>query len=225
MKPRYILAIGGLALMLGACSGGDRPDFDDGAAEPNPVATATVSGDDTDDTAADADAELSEGGEDPAADDDPATDDSTDDEVEPVDEPDDADDTVDPEDTVVAGPDPADYASQGTALVALADGRSYEGSVACETSTSGGDWVFRFGGVTDAGVQLEGAYDTSQPDFAIVFVAGPDSLSGDGVLLSMINGGDDLTETNNSGNEWIAAITLWTPEGDPIAAQVTAACG
>ena len=125
----------------------------------------------------------------------------------------------------VAPADPGDYPLQGTVTVLLGDGRSYDASVGCNYVTAGEAWEFRFGGESSAGVQIEGAYDTTQPDFVILFVAGPDSLNGDDVLLSNVNGGDDLVSTNSSGNEWQANITLWSPEGQSVGAELTATCG
>jgi hypothetical protein len=201
-----------LAVFAVACSGGTRPELDDAVAGADAEPTATVTPDpDEPDEVATSDADV-----------------SPDDEAPTPEATADAEAAGDP--TPTTGPDaapadPSDYPLQGTVTVALADGRSYEAPVGCNYATAGDAWEFRFGGESAAGVQIEGAYDTTQPDFVILFVAGPDSLNGDDVLLSNVNGGDDLVETNSGGDGWQASITLWSPEGQSVDAQLTATCG
>ncbi len=200
-----------LAVLAVACSGGTRPELDD-----------TVTGADTEPTAV----------EDPTATpepDEPDSDTTPEPDVTPDDEASTPETEVTEDPTPTNGPDvapadPTEYPLQGTVTVALADGRSYDAPVGCNYATAGDAWEFRFGGESSAGVQIEGAYDTTQPDFVILFVAGPDSLNGDDVLLSNVNGGDDLIQTNSGGDEWQASIKLWSPEGQSVDAQLTANC-
>ncbi len=205
-----------LAVLAVACSGGTRPELDD-----------TVAGADTEPTAAE-DATVT------PEPDEPDRDPTSDAGVAPADEAPTPEETAEAEETgdptPTTGPDvvpadPTDYPLQGTVTVALADGRSYDAPVGCNYATAGDAWEFRFGGESSTGVQIEGAYDTTQPDFVILFVAGPDSLNGDDVLLSNVNGGDDLIQTSSGGEEWQASITLWSPEGQSVDAQLTANCG
>jgi len=212
----WILVV--VALVAMACSGGERPALDDTAVSggsPTPTPEAP-------DDESDVDASAVEAAPTPVADETAVETESPDDEAAVEDEtPTDAPPAAD----TGPPPDPATFPSQGTASVVLADGRTYDATVGCSVLTSGNEWEFRFGGKTAADVQIEGAYDTSQPDFVIMFISGPDSLNGDDVLLSNVNGGDDLSETTSSGTEWNASIQLWSPEGQAVGAELAVTCG
>jgi hypothetical protein len=205
-----------LVFLAVSCSGGSRPELDESVVSTDPTPEPTVVDESLDETVSPAAEESAE----PTA-----TAEPSDGEAPEPDTGVDAPDSTPTAAPDVAPADPADYPLQGTVNVTLADGRSYEATVGCNYQIAGDAWEFRFGGQSTEGVQIEGAYDTTQPDFVILFVAGPDSLNGDDVLLSNLNGGDDLRETNDSGNEWNANIDLASPEGQVVNAQVTATCG
>lgn len=209
-----------LVFILAACSGGTRPELDDPsvATDPAPVVTPEPDQPDDDTEAADTDPADDEQAVEVAPTATPSADDS---DADPVETPDDAPTTA-PD---IAPPDPSLYPLQGTVTVSLADGRTFEAPVGCGYENAGDAWEFRFGGESSEGVQIEGAYDNTQPDFAILFLAGADSLNGDDVLLSNLNGGDDVRSTSDGGSEWVANIELWTPEGASVNADLTATCG
>lgn len=215
------------------CSGGDRPELD--AVEPLLTPTAAVDVDeaatsDDDDAVIDADGDSSD---DDVATADPDAGESGDSGTEPdgssVDvDPDDLDPIGDGEPLGDDGGDPTEtYAEEGTATVAFVDGRTFEGVVSCQVTDEAGAWEFAFKGFTSEGVQIEGVYDSADPDFVIVFVAGADSLSGDDVLFSNINGGEDLIESSEGGTTWEASIRLTdlnAADAALVDAQVTATC-
>ncbi|MDH3752499.1 MAG: hypothetical protein OEU32_01405 [Acidimicrobiia bacterium] len=227
VRSRVLASLLAVVMVAAACSGGDRPELVD-----SPDGDVEVDG---------ADAETETGSADADADEDSSADASEDTTPE---EPDDSSDepaddaATDPEssdeDEVAADeptpeppPPPAadSFASTGTVSVALDDGRVYDATVGCTVVESGDDWSFRFSGESDVGVAMEGTYDSTQPDFVIVFISGPDALNGDDVLLSNLNGGDDLNETSTGGNTWVASLNLSSPEGVVFGAQVDAVCG
>ncbi len=123
-------------------------------------------------------------------------------------------------------PEPEPEASSGTATVTLSDSRVFTVDTACTVAdTAATGWAFQFEGTTDEGVEIEGVYDSSQPDFTVLFLVGPDALQGDDLFMSNVNGSDDVIETSTGGTTWTATIVLTTEEGDTLTADVDASCG
>ena len=223
---RFLPLLMSSGLLLAACGGG----FPDQQAEPETPADVEESTEPEEgaepEPETEAAAEPAETTErEPEAE--PEPDEQTEPEPEPqTEEAPDAEATVAPEPPPTPVPTP-DLASQaGTATVVLSDGRTFTTATECEVNdTSATGWSFRFEGISEDGVEMEGVYDASQPDFTVLFLTGADALQGDDVFLSNINGGDDVVETSTGGTVWTAQIVLTDEAGAPVTADLEAGCG
>ncbi len=236
MTSRALPGLLALALLVAACSG-DDPELVDTAPPPDePVAVDEPSDDPDDAEPVDPAGEVEE----PAASEGVATEEPVDpdqpvDDLEEPDEPDVVDDEPEPDPPVdepdpdpepPPAPEPEPEASSGTATVTLSDSRTFTVDTACTVvDTAATGWSFQFEGTTAEGVEIEGVYDSAQPDFTVLFLVGPDALQGNDLFMSNVNGSDDIVETSTGGTTWTATIVLTTEQGGTLNADVDASCG
>lgn len=226
-----------LAVFVAACSG-DDPQLVDTAPDETPAeaedpAPAASADDEPVDPAGAVDEEADSGdvAVQPVEPDQPVGEPEPDEPVEPVEpvepDPEPTEPTVEePPAEPPPPPEPEPDAQAGTATVTLSDSRVFTVDTVCTVSdTAATGWSFQFEGTTAEGVEIEGVYDSSQPDFTVLFLVGPDALQGDDLFLSNVNGSDDIVETSSGGTTWTASIVLTAEQGDTLTADVDASCG
>lgn len=231
MTKRALPGLVTLALLLAACGGADPQLVDTETPLDEPVVAAEDSVDDEPvDPTGDVDDEASSGDvavQPPVEPDQPVGEPEPDESEPEADEPEPAP-TIEepPAEPPPPAPEPEPEALAGTATVTLSDNRVFTIDTVCSvTDTAATGWSFQFEGTDAAGVEIEGVYDSSQPDFTVLFLVGPDALQGDDLFLSNVNGGDDVVETSTGGTTWAATVVLTDEQGGTVTADVDASCG